>query len=472
MWSDSAALLAPTKIGHYPLSRQESFPAGSSFAKGLSWGRKGMLGYTRLHLFAALAVAAALIAAIWIALGFVFPSPPTKVDIAGSFPGGHFQSLARRYKSILARSGVTLNVLTTDGSAENLKLLNDPKWKIPIGLMQGGVANAETAPDLRSLGRIDYQVFWLFYSASENFDDLTQFKGKRLALGPVGSGARIVCERILNKAGVTSDNSTLLYLTPEQASSALKNRTIDALFLNFSPESPILGSLLRDSDFRVMSFSDAEALTRVFPYLVRLVLPRRVIDYELKIPPTDIVLIGTTNVVLVRKELHPAIIDLLTQAIVEVHSAPGVFQRVNEFPTLADPEYTVADEARDLLKNGPSAQYLPFWVTNYVKRAVAVFVTVIAIVLPLFSYGPKIYRWFVEYRLLTLYKRLRDIERQLKDNITAKSVAELKAQVESLDREIIALGVPMSHSDLYFTMKSHLNLVRNRLDTRGIQLQG
>jgi len=66
--------------------------------------------------------------------------------------------------------------------------------------MQGGVANAETAPDLRSLGRIDYQVFWLFYSASENFDDLTQFKGKRLALGPVGSGARIVCERILNKA--------------------------------------------------------------------------------------------------------------------------------------------------------------------------------------------------------------------------------------------------------------------------------
>jgi hypothetical protein len=221
-----------------------------------------------------------------------------------------------------------------------------------------------------------------------------------------------------------------------------------------------------------MSFSDAEALTRVFPYLVRLVLPRRVIDYELKIPPTDIVLIGTTNVVLVRKELHPAIIDLLTQAIVEVHSAPGVFQRVNEFPTLADPEYTVADEARDLLKNGPSAQYLPFWVTNYVKRAVAVFVTVIAIVLPLFSYGPRIYRWFVEYRLLKLYTRLRDIERQLKDNITAKSVAELKAQVESLDREIIALGVPMSHSDLYFTMKSHLNLVRNRLDTRGIQLQG
>lgn len=431
-----------------------------------------MLGYTRLHLFAALAVAAALIAAIWIALGFVFPPPPTKIDIAGSYPGGHFQSVVHRYKSILARFGVTLNVVTTDGSAENLEVLNDPRRKIPIGLVQGGVGNAETAPDLRSLGRIDYQVFWLFYSANENFDDLTQFKGKRLALGPVGSGARIVCERILNKAGVTSDNSTLLYLTPEQALSALKNRTIDALFINFSPKSPILGSLLRDSDFQLMSLNDAEALTRVFPYLVRLVLPRRVIDYELKIPPTDVVLIGTTNAVLVRKELHPAIIDLLTQAMVQVHSAPGVFQRTNEFPTLVDPEYTVAEEARDLLKNGPPVQYLPFWVTNYIKRAVAVFVTVVAIVFPLLGYGPRIYRWFVEYRLRTLYRRLRDIERHLKDHIAAESVAELKAEVEGLDREIIAIGIPMSYSDLYFTMKSHLNLVRNRLDTRYTQLRG
>ena len=97
-----------------------------------------MLGYTRSHLLAALAVVAALVVAIWIALGFVFPSPPTKVDIASSFPGGHFQALARRYKGILARSGVTLNVLTTDGSVENLKLLNDPSWKVSIGLMQGG----------------------------------------------------------------------------------------------------------------------------------------------------------------------------------------------------------------------------------------------------------------------------------------------------------------------------------------------
>jgi hypothetical protein len=73
--------------------------------------------------------------------------------------------------------------------------------------------------------------------------------------------------------------------------------------------------------------------------------------------------------------------------------------------------------------------------------------------------------------LRTLYKRLRLIERHLKDHIAAQDIAGLRAEVESLDREIIALGVPMSHSDVYFTMKSHLHLVRNRLEARSTQLQ-
>jgi len=47
-----------------------------------------MLGYTRLHLFAALAVAAALIAAIWIALGFVFPRRRRKLTSRAPFLAG------------------------------------------------------------------------------------------------------------------------------------------------------------------------------------------------------------------------------------------------------------------------------------------------------------------------------------------------------------------------------------------------
>jgi hypothetical protein len=117
-----------------------------------------------------------------------------------------------------------------------------------------------------------------------------------------------------------------------------------------------------------------------------------VIDFEKIIPATDMILIATPNVVLVRKDIHPALIDLLAQTIVEAHGKPGVFQQAGEFPTLIDPEYPVAQSARDFYKNGPSFlnRYLPFWMTNYVQRIVAVLVAVIAIVLPMFNFAPKL----------------------------------------------------------------------------------
>lgn len=86
-----------------------------------------MLGYTRWHLLATLAAISCLVAVIWAALGILLPSPPTKIAIAGSFPGGHFELLAHRYKDILARSHVKVDVRSTEGAVENLKLLNDPR---------------------------------------------------------------------------------------------------------------------------------------------------------------------------------------------------------------------------------------------------------------------------------------------------------------------------------------------------------
>ena len=226
-------------------------------------------------------------------------------------------------------------------------------------------------------------------------------------MGPDGSGTRIVTQKILEVSGVTAENTTLVNLTPRRAVDALDDGSVDAIFLNFSPDLPMLDTLLNSPKFRPMSFTDADALTRIFPFLVRLVLPRGVIDYQNKVPAADVILIATTNVVLVRKETHPAIIDLLAQTIMEVHAPPGIFQRVDEFPTQSDPEYQMSEEARDFYRNGPSLlnRYLPFWITNYVKRGIALLVAVIAIIIPMFSYGPNLYRWLVQYRMRALYRR-------------------------------------------------------------------
>ena len=56
-----------------------------------------------------------------------------------------------------------------------------------------------------SLGRFGYQIFCIFYRATDTLDDVTQLKGKRIAVGRVCSGTQVVAAKILGIGGVTSE---------------------------------------------------------------------------------------------------------------------------------------------------------------------------------------------------------------------------------------------------------------------------
>jgi TRAP transporter TAXI family solute receptor len=306
-----------------------------------------MLRFSRWHLFKGLAAIVCVVSTVLFALIYFFPAPPSKISIATAFKGGAYELFGHRYQQILARSGVRAEVLLTDGSVENLKLLEDQNSGVQVAFVQGGVSNSNQASEVLSLGRINYQLFWVFYRATEKLDDLVQLKGKRIAVGPVGSGTEVVAAKVLSVSGVNAETATLLPLAGQNAVKALNDGRADAIFLAFAPDAPVIQGLLRDPNVRLMSFPRGEALTRIFPFLVRLVLPQGVIDFEKNIPAADVPLIGTTNAVLVRNDIHPALVGLLAQALKETHSEAGLFQRVEEFPTQIDPEYPVAAGAID-----------------------------------------------------------------------------------------------------------------------------
>ena len=257
-------------------------------------------------------------------------------------------------------------------------------------------------------------------------------------------------------------------LQDKKAVKALNDGEADVIFLAFAPDAPIIQSLLRDPNVRLMSFPRGEALTRIFPFLVRLVLPQGVIDFEKNIPANDVPLIGTTNAVLVRNDIHPALIGLLAQALKETHSEAGLFQRVEEFPTQIDPEYPMAAGAIDFYKNGPSLlyQYLPFQIVTYVRRLLAVSLAGIAVFFPLFNYAPKLYLWLVRERMSKIYRRLRVVEKALQTKLTAPQIKVLQNDLANIDQVASSLWVPMRHSGLFFSLKVHIDLIRTRLTSR------
>jgi hypothetical protein len=354
----------------------------------------------------ALALTVCVAAVIWLLLWYFIPSPPSTITVAVGIKNGAFDHIAELYRERLARHHVKLIVRFTGRAPESVRLVNDPKSGVVAAFLFTGVSDSTRSPDLESLGRINYAPFWIFYKGSETLDRLTQLKGKRVNVPPVVAP---VMDRILSAHGVTVDNTTMLYDLGPAGANSLKEGKVDVTILPpVDMSAPIAQGLLRDSTVRLMNLAQAEAITRLFPFLHKVVLPQGVVDLEKNIPATDVNLIASTDVVVVRKDLNSEIKFLLAQAASEVHGGAGVFQRAGEFPTLTDPEFPVADEAIDLYKNGPSFlhRYLPFWMVNYAKRAAAIIVTAIAIVIPVLTFAPKLYDWVLQSYLNKLWSTL------------------------------------------------------------------
>ena len=287
------------------------------------------------------------LATIWAALWFVHPAPPNTITITGGPEGSVFQTTAEKYRKILARDGVTLKILPSQGSLENLKRLNDPAFHVDLGFVQDGVSAEIPTDDLVSLGSIFYEPLLVFYSGPVPVDRLSALAGKRLAIGPEGSGTRSLASALLKANGIEAGGTTTLVdLDAEAAAQALLDGKVDAVFLmGDSAAPPIMRKLLRTSGIQLLDFSQADAYIRRYQYLNKLELPMGSIDFGKNIPDRDFHLIGPTVEMVARKDLHPALSDLLIEAAREVHGHASLLQRAGEFPAPLAHDIRISDDA-------------------------------------------------------------------------------------------------------------------------------
>ena len=399
---------------------------------------------------------------------YFIPSAPSKVIMATAFQGSAFGYFGQQYRKIFARSHVELELRETAGAVENVELLQDPKSGVQIAFVLGGVSDEKHAPGLLSLGTVYNNPFWIFNSSNEQFERLSQLKGKRIAVGPIGSGTRASAEQILGKGGVNSETATLLPFAGSAAVEAMNDGEVDIVWSSGASDGPAVRSLLENPKVRLMSFPTAEAFTIIFPHLVRLIFPQAVIDVDRNIPPEDVTLIGTTAKVLVRSDLHPEIVQLLLQAMVETHRGREIFQRIGEFPNSIDTEYPIAPAAMDFYRNGPSfmQRYLPLWLSVHAQRAIAVLVAAIAVGLPAFRFLPVAYQWVMRRRLVYWYGKLKALEAAFDADTNDKSLPDKKIEIERIEDAVSHIHFPLTFTDQLYNLRSHIDIVRRKMASR------
>ena len=402
-----------------------------------------------------------------ITLHFVQPAPPDTIIMTSGAQGSMFEVYAGRYAKILARQGVKLKILSSQGSLENLKRLSDPQFKVDVGFVQGGIASLGDANNLVSLGSVFYVPVLVFYRAAHPIKLLSELQGKRIAIGREGSGARVLAETLLKANGIEAGGKTpLLDLEGKSAQDALVQGATDAAFVMGDSATPAtMRDLIHTSGIRLFDFVQGDAYVGRFRYLTKLALPPGALDLGKNTPPETLTMVAPTVELIARPGLHPALSDMLIQAAQEVHGRATLLQKAGEFPAPLEHEYRVSDEATRYYQSGKSFAYrhLPFWLASLVDRIVIVLVPLAVILIPGLKVVPWIYKWRINARIYRRYGELMALERVAFGETTREQRADLLQRLDEIERRIVTGKVPASAAEQLYVLRQHVHFVRNRL---------
>jgi TRAP transporter TAXI family solute receptor len=394
------------------------------------------------------------------------PNPPRTVRLATGPEQSAYDRFGGRYAQALARDGIRVQLVPTEGSADNLLRLR--RGEVDVAFVQGGfVRSADTAEadtQLLSLGNLFVEPVWLFHRstpASANAQPISQLKhlaGARLNIGTPGSGVPELWAQLLTLNQLEPSAFVTTELAPTPATVAFINGEVDALLFVSAPEAPLVQMLLQTPGVRLLSFEQSEAYARRLPFLSPALLPQGVVNLASNLPEHDVRLIATTTSLVARDATHPALQQLFAQAARELHGEAGWFSRAREFPNATHADFDVSVEAERTLRNGPPflQRYLPFWLANLIERMWLAGGLIIALVLPLSRIVPPLYTLRMRSKVFRWYAELRDIESRAQQG---EPVETLVRDLRSLTETVNAIEVPLSFADELYALRHNIAAV-------------
>jgi len=403
--------------------------------------------------------------ALWVTYQFVDPAPPKQITMATGGADGAYYAYAQRYRDILARDGVTLEIRQSAGSLENIALLESPEAGVDVAFVQGGTGGYAVGDSLRSLASVYYEPLWFFLNESVVLESPADIIGLRISIGPRGSGTRALVLELTDDAGIDQSDLEISDLNGQAAAEALKAGELDMMMLVASPKSELVQELLRTDGIVLRSFVRGHAYTRRHRFLTSLELPEGAIDLSENLPPQDMELLAATANLVANDGLHPALVDLILEAADEVHAGGGLFEEPGAFPSPRFLVFPLSDEAQRYFKSGPPflRRTLPFWAATLIDRLTLMLLPLVAIIIPLMRIMPPLYKWRARRRVYTWYKELRSLENEIQEGMHDGRVTEYHRQLDRIDDEVRKVRIPWAYAEELYQLRLHIRYVRESL---------
>jgi TRAP-type uncharacterized transport system substrate-binding protein len=415
-----------------------------------------------------------------------------------------YYELAESYRRELERNGIKLEVQRLTEGFTTLKTMLDPNSGLNAGFIKGGLVGSlqgrlatEKAKGryaefnkLLSVGRVFYEPIWVYSRGDLHVASLRDLKGMKIFTGTKESGARRIVNQLLKANGVDKTNATLIDQDLPADAAPLFDGRADVAITIAPPDSDKMQELVRVQGIRLMDFSpEAEAYDNRFPALTRVVLRKGSVEFNPVIPSDDITLLATTAALVIRSDMHPALISLLTHAVVsnpksgfDKQGDPVLFYRAGDFPSASDPEFSVPADTRAIYKTGELPFLLRFlaplnarlgipfsytaFINSYAAQVLLILIPLLAVIVPLAKAIPALYTWNVRRKLIYWYRQLKILERNLDSRGAKYDAAAHQTELERIDGAVRRIRVPNFFSNELYDLRMHIDLVRQRLSAR------
>lgn len=414
-----------------------------------------------------------LFLALAVLIWFAKPAPPDKVLMATG-TGGSYKVLGEKYKAYFEKRGIELKLIETHGSKENLQHLIDRKDPIQAAFVQGGMIAVDNLSGVQSLGSVDYEPVWIFYRKNTFNEgihvsdrDITKL---RINIGPIGSGTHAQAVSILKQNHLTSTAPNLLSMNNADAVNAIEQGEIDAVFLVDGYDSPNVQRLIKNPNIRLVTFSRADAYTRLLPYFEELGVPMGGFDLGKNIPDHPIQLISTTTNLLIDDRLHPAIQVLFLEAAKEINGTKSYFSRAGEFPVYMNTEAPLSNEAKFFYEKGTPTlmKYLPFWLAEFLERMFFLLLPFAAFAYPIIKSIPSYRTNLAKKQINSIYKDLDKFEQNTIQTFDPNRRGEYIEVLNDMERRVLASkAAKLATADCY-SLRNNIEFIRNALEKQVI----
>ena len=420
--------------------------------------------WVRLYVLPAVAVLASLAGLVWL----LDLAPPDRVTFAAGRPGGAYHALAERYRDILIRDGIEVEILETPGSVANVEALTRTESPVDVAFLQGGVNPPAGAP-LEALAATFLEPLWIFHDgALDEPANPARWSGLAIAAGEPGSGTRFVVEAALRALGLDPARLDLIAMNSAAATDALLAGEIDVALFVAPVTAPYLQPLFADADVRPASIRDGEALVRRLPFVELTDIPPSSFDYAGRLPRRRIELVAMVGRLVAQSDLHPALVDRLVEAAREIHSGRDLITDENQFPSVIGANMPVNAQAATLISQGPSPinRFLPYWVAAQISSFALLLLSLVVILFPIFRIAPGLYRWRMRAKVWRHYSDLRRIDNQSLEATDPAELSAMQSRLDAIEYELVSLKLPPAYREYAYAMRVHLDLVHRKITER------